>query len=83
MKKTLVAMASVAALGAMSTAAMAQSSMTIYGNLDQQFVGASQNGKSVQTSGSNADGASYWGIKSNEDLGGGLNAFFDLSLIHI
>jgi len=71
-------MASVAALGAMSTAAMAQSSMTIYGNLDQQFVGASQNGKSVQTSGSNADGASYWGIKSNEDLGGGLNAFFDL-----
>ena len=78
MKKTLVAMASVAALGAMSTAAMAQSSMTIYGNLDQQFVGASQNGKSIQTSGSNADGASYWGIKSNEDLGGGLNAFFDL-----
>ena len=78
MKKTLVAMASVAALGAMSTAAMAQSSMTIYGNLDQTIVSATQNSQHVTSASSNADGSSFWGIRSVEDLGGGLKAGFDL-----
>jgi len=78
MKKTLVAMASVAALGAMSTAAMAQSSMTIYGNLDQDVYQSSQNGESVTTSGSNNHSSSFWGITSTEDMGGGMKASFDL-----
>jgi len=78
MKKTLVAMASVAALGAMSTAAMAQSSMTIYGNLDQSLVQVSQNGQSQTNSGSNYHSSSFWGITSTEDIGGGLKASFDL-----
>jgi len=78
MKKTLVAMASVAALGAMSTAAMAQSSMTIYGNLDQDVYQSSQNGQSVVTTGSNNHSSSYWGITSTEDMGGGVKASFDL-----
>ena len=78
MKKTLVAMASVAALGAMSTAAMAQSSMTIYGNLDQDVYQSSQNGQNVTTSGSNNHSSSFWGITSTEDMGGGVKASFDL-----
>jgi predicted porin len=78
MKKTLVAMASVAALGAMSTAAMAQSSMTIYGNLDQTLVQTSQGGKSATSTASNNNSSSYWGITSTEDMGGGLKASFDL-----
>ena len=78
MKKTLVAIASLAALGALSTSAMAQSSMTIYGNLDQTVYNSSQGGKSVTSSGSNNNSSSYWGITSTEDLGGGMKASFDL-----
>ena len=78
MKKTLVAIASLAALGAMSTSAMAQSSMTIYGNLDQTLYNASQGGKTVTSTGSNINSSSYWGITSTEDLGGGMKASFDL-----
>lgn len=78
MKKNLVALASLAALGAMSTTAMAQSSMTIYGNLDQTLVQTSQGGKSATSSASNNNSSSYWGITSTEDMGGGTKASFDL-----
>lgn len=78
MKKTLVAIASLAALGAMSTSALAQSSSSIYGNLDQTLVQTSQGGKSATNSGSNNNSSSYWGITSTEDMGGGLKASFDL-----
>jgi len=78
MKKTLVAIASLAALGAMSTSALAQSSSSIYGNLDQTLVQTSQGGKSATNSGSNNNSSSYWGITSTEDMGSGLKASFDL-----
>jgi predicted porin len=78
MKKTLVAIASLAALGALSTSAMAQSSMTIYGNLDQTVYNSAQGGKTVTSTASNANSSSYWGITSTEDIGGGLKASFDL-----
>jgi predicted porin len=74
MKKTLVALASLAALGT----SFAQSSMTIYGNLDQTLVQTSQGGKSATSSASNNNTSSYWGITSTEDIGGGLKASFDL-----
>jgi len=56
----------------------AQSSMTIYGNLDQTLVQTSQGGKSATSSASNNNSSSYWGITSTEDIGGGLKASFDL-----
>ena len=74
MKKTLVALASLAALGT----SFAQSSMTIYGNLDQTLVNASQGGKSATFTKSNSNSTSYWGITSTEDIGGGTKASFDL-----
>ena len=74
MKKTLVALASLAALGT----SFAQSSMTIYGNLDQTLANTSQGGKSATFTKSNINSSSYWGITSKEDMGGGLSASFDL-----
>jgi len=68
MKKTLVALASLAALGT----SFAQSSMTIYGNLDQTLVQISQGGKSATSTASNNNSSSYWGITSTEDMGGGV-----------
>jgi predicted porin len=72
MKKTLVALASLAALGT----SFAQ--MTIYGNLDQTVVNSTQGGKSATFTKSNSNASSYWGIASKEDMGGGLSASFDL-----
>ena len=72
MKKTLVALASLAALGT----SFAQ--MTIYGNLDQTVVNSSQGGKTATFTKSNSNASSYWGIASKEDMGGGLSASFDL-----
>ena len=72
MKKTLVALASLAALGT----SFAQ--MTIYGNLDQTLVNSSQGGKTATFTKSNSNASSYWGIASKEDMGGGLSASFDL-----
>lgn len=82
MKKSLVALAVLAASGA----AMAQSSVTLYGVIDV-FVGSSSTAnksnvtvpslrQTVETSGS--VNGSRWGLKGSEDLGGGLNAIFDL-----
>jgi len=90
MKKSLFALA---ALGAIASTAQAQSSVTVYGVIDEAFVGANQrfanpgatvNGNSATgvtntttsaiTSG--AESTSRLGFKGNEDLGGGLSAFF-------
>lgn len=82
MKKSLVALAVLAASGA----AMAQSSVTLFGRLD-----ASIGQTSTETTGykpvaslsqtkvmdSNKE-TTYWGIKGSEDLGGGLKANFVL-----
>lgn len=83
MKKHLIALAVLAASGA----AMAQSSVQIYGIVDA-FVGQTRdtinnagvdNTKQRQTVvGSSGLKSSRWGIKGSEDLGGGLKAGFVL-----
>lgn len=78
MKKSLIALAVLAASGA----AMAQSSVTLYGIADA-FVGSSkvevggvgQRQTGVTSSGVNG---SRWGLKGAEDLGGGMKAIFQL-----
>jgi len=82
MKKSLIALAVLAASGA----AMAQSSVTLYGRLD-----ASIGQRSTETTGVGAVAkltktavdhsnlnTTYWGLKGTEDLGGGLKAVFVL-----
>ena len=64
-----------------SGAAMAQSSVTLYGQVDM-FVGAVKNpgtGERAWVANSGGMQTSYWGIKGAEDLGGGLKAIFDLN----
>jgi len=78
MKKTLIALAALAA-----GTAFAQSSVTMYGQLD---IGYSLHQTGAGTSGANNNvamnsgfhGPSRMGIKGSEDLGGGLKANFDL-----
>ena len=80
MKKTLVALAALATVGA----AFAQSSVTLYGKIDWEVVskrattaaGVTTNpGLQVNSAGLSG---SRWGMKGSEDLGGGLSAIFDL-----
>ena len=71
MKKSLIALAVLAASGA----AMAQSSVTLYGIADvvihkDDNVSAKLSSGGVSTS--------RWGVKGSEDLGGGLKANFNL-----
>ncbi len=76
MKKSLIA---IAVLGAMSSAAFAQSNVTIYGILDAGIV--SERGGVAGTTTkvtSGAASASRIGFKGTEDLGGGLSAIFKL-----
>ncbi len=72
MKKTLVALAALAA-----TASFAQSSVTLYGTMDASF--ASQTSDGVTTTGQRDSGisSSVWGLRGSEDLGGGLRAIFN------
>jgi predicted porin len=75
MKKTLIALAAVAATGA----AMAQSSVTLYGIVDVNLQSSKTTG-GVRLN-SMADGGvsgSRFGLKGAEDLGGGLKAIFVL-----
>ena len=69
MKKTLIALAVLAASGA----AMAQSSVTLYGVADM-VLHKDKNASTKLTSGGVS--TSHWGIKGVEDLGGGLKAGF-------
>ena len=85
MKKHLIALAVLAASGA----AMAQSSVQIYGIVDA-YVGSTQDttGKSGNTAKTDASSqtvvnsgglkSSRWGMRGTEDLGGGLKAGFKL-----
>jgi len=79
MKKSLIALAVLAASGA----AMAQSSVTLYGIADV-WVGSvktdTAGGASTSTASMISGGASSsrWGMKGSEDLGGGLKANFQL-----
>jgi len=76
MKKTLI---SVAVLGAMSSAAFAQSNVTIYGIVDAGIV-SERGGKAgnVTKVSSGVANASRIGFRGTEDLGGGLSAIFTL-----
>ncbi|TWI63534.1 putative porin [Pseudoduganella lurida] len=76
MKKTLI---SVAVLGAMSSAAFAQSNVTIYGIVDAGIV-SERGGKlgNVTKLSSGVANASRIGFRGTEDLGGGLSAIFTL-----
>lgn len=81
MKKTLIALAAVAVTGA----AFAQSSVTLYGVADISLGAASDAGTMNMTSDSFQaisantlnNGNSRWGVRGVEDLGGGLKAGFN------
>ncbi len=86
MKKSLIALAALAAVGAAS----AQSSVTLYGVIDTNYGWARTTFKDiaagetikVSTLGLNAAGGnmsgSRWGLKGQEDLGNGLSAVFNV-----
>ncbi|MCG5072216.1 porin [Paraburkholderia tagetis] len=62
-----------------SAAAHAQSSVTLYGSIDEAAAYYNNTGGHSLVAMQNADnGSSYWGLKGKEDLGGGLNAVFTL-----
>jgi predicted porin len=75
MKKTLVAMAALAAVSA-----FAQSSVTLYGRVDAGFFSSKTLGGVRQTGIDNGNNVgltgSRWGMRGTEDLGGGLKAGF-------
>lgn len=82
MKKSLIALAVLAA----SSAAMAQSSVTLFGRLDAgigqtktETTGANAKASQSQTVVSSSTfKTTYWGLKGTEDLGNGLKANFNL-----
>ena len=87
MKKSLIALAALAAVGAAS----AQSSVTLYGVIDTNYGWARLTEKNMNqqsgtvkttTTGLNAAGGnmsgSRWGLKGQEDLGNGLSAVFNV-----
>ncbi len=74
MKKTLIALAALAATGA-----FAQSSVTIYGVVDASVMSVSNAnaaGQSVTGLADSSISSSIWGLRGSEDLGGGLSANF-------
>lgn len=75
MKKTLIALAAVAASGA----AMAQSSVTLFGNIDVGIRHVNpENGPSITSMSKNLISSSAIGFRGVEDLGGGMSAAFHL-----
>ena len=87
MKKSLIALAALAAVGAAS----AQSSVTLYGVIDTNYGWARLTKKNMDrrsvtvkttTTGLNAAGGnlsgSRWGLRGQEDLGNGLSAVFNV-----
>jgi GBP family porin len=78
MKKSLLALA---VLGAMASAAQAQTSVTLYGIVDGGVIyrsGLNAAGDSSWAFGSGIEATNRWGIRGSEDLGGGLSAIFGL-----
>jgi predicted porin len=76
MKKTLIAMAALAATGAFAQ------NVTVYGRLDAGYAATTTTNGNVDTKSSGVQShnsvSSMWGLKGSEDLGGGMNAFFIL-----
>jgi predicted porin len=84
MKKSLLV---IGAMGALASAAQAQSSVAVYGILDAGYIGSNAkegaNGTTkIQKSafGQSAESTSRLGFKGTEDLGGGSSAFFTVEL---
>ncbi|KVW82958.1 porin [Burkholderia ubonensis] len=76
MKKSLLALV---ALGAFAGAAHAQSSVTLYGIIDEGFIfNNNAKGKHLYGLSSGVLQGSRWGLRGTEDLGGGLKAVFVL-----
>lgn len=71
MKKTLIALAALA-----STAAFAQSSVTLYGRADLNMTKLTDKATAMTDGSDYGAGASRFGVKGVEDLGGGLSAGF-------
>jgi GBP family porin len=82
--KKLSAVACLMAAGLISSAADAQSSVTLYGTIDTGLVfatnqkGANGAGAHNWMMGSGNVSTNRWGLRGSEDLGGGLHAVFDL-----
>ncbi|WP_233836750.1 porin [Paraburkholderia sp. ZP32-5] len=76
MKKTLLAFG----LATLSGAAFAQSSVTLYGVIDEgvQFMSNVGGGRQYTLDSVSGPWGSRWGIKGTEDLGGGLKTIFTL-----
>ncbi len=79
---TTLSVISMATLGA-AGAAHAQSSVTLYGTIDNAltYVHNAAGNQNLVSLGNNSSGdlsGTRWGIKGTEDLGGGLNAIFQL-----
>lgn len=74
MKKSLVALAALAVVGAAS----AQSSVTMYGVADVSLAQTTGRSIAVSTNGLLNNGNSRLGVKGTEDLGGGLKASFNM-----
>ena len=74
MKKSLIALAVLAASGA----AMAQSSVTLYGVVDANLTWEDNGATSVTRMDTGRLNGSRWGLKGSEDLGGGMSAIFTL-----
>jgi predicted porin len=73
MKKSLVALA---VLGTLAGTAAAQSSVTLFGVVDVAARYSEANGQSVSSLASGGNTTSRFGIRGEEDLGGGLKAGF-------
>ena len=86
MKSQVAIAAAIALTGGIAGSAYAQSSVTLYGNIDvsvgyqsnQTSVGSTSNGHSVVKQNSGIWSGSRFGFKGNEDLGGGNSAQFVL-----
>ncbi|APR39947.1 porin [Paraburkholderia sp. SOS3] len=81
-RTTSLSVISLAMLGA-AGAAHAQSSVTLYGTIDTSitYVNHAQGSQNLWALGNSSNGnlsGTRWGVKGNEDLGGGLAAIFQL-----
>jgi len=82
MRKSLLALAAFSVFAGQHTAAMAQSSVTLYGVIDTAIEYVNRvslpNGTGSRIAMTNLGGQSpsRWGLRGSEDLGGGLSAYF-------
>ncbi|AUT62532.1 porin [Paraburkholderia terrae] len=83
MKRTALSMISLAALATATSAAHAQTSVTLYGTIDTgiTYVHNASGNNSLWSLGNTSAGnlsGTRWGLKGSEDLGAGLKAIFQL-----